>query len=167
MGCPCCGFIFRKPGAVGSSWTMGGEPGAARGDEVSAEYERLLGYMPRYRRVVFDPQSLRIFPSVASASAAILRSDIVGFTQLTDRMVKSGIAGTEQLAEFMSQVINRMAEIAWALGGELVNWEGDAGTFVWFAQGGLSLAEATGLGLQAAPLLHPAPAAQLLAPSPV
>ncbi len=133
---------------------MGGEPGAARADEGSAEYEGLLGYMPRYRRVVFDPKSLRIFPSVSSASAAILRSDIVGFTQLTDRMVKSGIAGTEQLAEFMNQVINRMAEIAWALGGELVSWEGDAGTFVWFSQGGLSLDEATVLAIQAASIIH-------------
>ena len=115
---------------------MGGEPGSAWTDEKSAEDQSLLRYLPRYRRVAFDPRSRRSFPSVSSASAAILRSDIVGFTLLTDRMVKSGIAGAEQLADVLNQVINRMAEIAWAHGGELVSWEGDAGIFVWFAHAG-------------------------------
>ena len=133
---------------------MGGEPVSAWTDQSRAEYERLLGYMPRYRRIAFDPGSRRTFPGVMSASAAVLRSDIVGFTQLTDRMVKSGIAGTEQLADFMNQVINRMAEVAGTLGGELVNWEGDAGTFVWFSQAGLSLEEATVLAIQAASIIH-------------
>ena len=91
---------------------------------------------------------------MSSASAAVLRCDIVGFTLLTDRMVKSGIAGAEQLADVMNQVINRMAEIAWTLGGELVNWEGDAGTFVWFAQVKLPLDEATVLAIQAASITH-------------
>ncbi|HZZ60893.1 MAG TPA: hypothetical protein VFE63_06935, partial [Roseiarcus sp.] len=133
---------------------MGGEPVSAWTDESSAECERLLGYMPCYRRITFDPRGGRTFPNVSTASAAVLRSDIVGFTQLTDRMVKSGIAGTEQLADFMNQVINRMAEIAWTLGGELVNWEGDAGTFVWFSQACLSLDEATILAIQTASIIH-------------
>ena len=133
---------------------MAGEPGSAWTDETSAEHQSLLRYMPRYRRVAFDPRSGRSFPSVSSASAAVLRSDIVGFTLLTDRMVKSGIAGAEQLADVMNRVINRMAEIAWAQGGDLVSWEGDAGTFVWFAHAGLSLDEATVLAIQAASTIH-------------
>ena len=133
---------------------MGGEPGSAMDDETSAEDQSLLRYLPRYRRVAFDPRSRRSFPSVSSASAAILRSDIVGFTLLTDRMVKSGIAGAEQLADVLNQVINRMAEIAWAQGGDLVSWEGDAGTFVWFAHAGLPLDEATVLAIQAASTIH-------------
>ncbi|MGO9420244.1 AAA family ATPase, partial [Roseiarcus sp.] len=91
---------------------------------------------------------------MSSASAAILRSDIVGFTLLTDRMVKSGIAGAEQLADVLNRVINRMAEIAWAQGGDLVSWEGDAGTFVWFVHAGLPLDEATVLAIQAASTIH-------------
>ena len=133
---------------------MAGEPGSAWTDETSAEHKRLLEYMPRYRRVAFDPRSGRSFPSVSSASAAVLRSDIVGFTLLTDRMVQSGIAGAEQLADIMNRVINRMAEVAWAQGGELVNWEGDAGTFVWFERPGLSLDQATLLAIQAASITH-------------
>ena len=133
---------------------MAGEAGSAWTDETSAEHERLLGYMPRYRRVAFDPRSGRSFPSVSSASAAVLRSDIVGFTLLTDRMVQSGIAGAEQLADIMNRVINRMAEVAWAQGGELVSWEGDAGTFVWFKRPGLSLDQATLLAIQAASITH-------------
>ena len=133
---------------------MAGEPGSARTDETSAEHQSLLRYLPRYRRAAFDPRSGRSFPSVSSASAAVLRSDIVGFTLLTDRMVKSGIGGAEQLADVMNRVINRMAEIAWAQGGELVNWEGDAGTFVWFAREGLSLDDATVLAVQAASTIH-------------
>ncbi len=133
---------------------MAGEPGSARTDETSTEHKNLLGYMPRYRRVAFDPRSGRSFPSVSSAYAAVLRSDIVGFTLLTDRMVESGIAGAEQLADIMNRVINRMAEIAWTQRGELVSWEGDAGTFVWFAHPGLSLDEATLLAIQAASTTH-------------
>ena len=133
---------------------MGGEPVSPWADEGSAEYERLLRYLPRYRRVAFDPRRRKTFPSASSASAAILRSDIVGFTLLTDRMVKSGIAGAEQLADVLNRVINRMAEIAWAQGGDLVSWEGDAGTFVWFAHAGLPLDEATVLAIQAATTIH-------------
>jgi hypothetical protein len=133
---------------------MAGEPGSPWADETSAEHKNLLGYMPRYRRVAFDPRSGRSFPSVSSAYAAVLRSDIVGFTLLTDRMVESGIAGAEQLADIMNRVINRMAEIAWTQGGELVSWEGDAGTFVWSARPGLSLDEATLLAIQAASTTH-------------
>ena len=89
-----------------------------------------------------------------SAPAAVLRCDIVDFTGLTDRMVRSGIAGDEQLADVMNRIINRMAEIAWAQGGDLVNWEGDAGTFVWFARKGLSLDDATVLAVQAASAIY-------------
>src|SRR5271166_4406422 len=136
---PCCGCSSRRPHAFGSPVTMGGEPGSASIGETSAEDQSLRRYLPRYRRVAFDPRSRRSFPSVSSADAAVLRSDIVGFTLLTDRMVKGGIAGAEQLADVLNRVINRMAEIAWAHGGDLVNWEGDAGTFVWFVRQGLSL----------------------------
>jgi class 3 adenylate cyclase/tetratricopeptide (TPR) repeat protein len=132
---------------------MGGEPGSAM-TSASAEDQSLLRYLPRYRRVAFDPRSRRSFPGVSSAAAAVLRSDIVGFTLLTDRMVKSGIAGAEQLADVLNQVINRMAEITWAQGGELVGWEGDAGTFVWFAHAGLSVDDATVLAIQAAATIH-------------
>ncbi len=128
--------------------------GSSLGLETQAEYQRLLRYLPRYRRVAFDPRSGRSFPGVSSASAAVLRSDIVGFTPLTDRMVKSGIAGAEQLAEVLNRVINRMAEIVWAHGGELVSWEGDAGIFVWFAHEKQSLDEATLLAVQAASAIH-------------
>ena len=54
----------------------------------------------------------------------------------------------------MNRVINRMAEIVWAQGGELVSWHGDAGTFVWFAREGLSLDEAIVLAIQAAFTIH-------------
>jgi len=118
--------------------------------ETSAEYQSLIRYLPRYRRVAFDPRSRRSFPLLASAPAAVLRSDIVDFTVLTDRMVRGGMAGAEQLADVMNQIINRTAEIAWAQGGDLVDWEGDAGTFVWFAREGLSLDDATTLAVQAA-----------------
>src|SRR5271166_5837617 len=122
--------------------------------ETSAEYQSLIRYLPRYRRVAFDPRSRRSFPLLASAPAAVLRSDIVDFTVLTDRMVRGGMAGAEQLADVMNQIINRTAEIAWAQGGDLVNWEGDAGTFVWFAREGLSLDDATMLATQAATEIH-------------
>ena len=133
---------------------MGGEPAAALAEEETSERERLLGYLPRYRRAVFDARSQKTLPSVSSGSAAVLRSDIVGSTQLTDRMVQGGIAGVERLADLLNQTINRMAEIASSLGGELVNWEGDAGTFVWFAQEGLPLDLATILALQCASVIH-------------
>jgi class 3 adenylate cyclase/tetratricopeptide (TPR) repeat protein len=134
--------------------TMGGEPGSAWGDETSAQYQALVSYMPHFRRAAFDPRTKRSFPSAVSASAAVLRSDIVGFTLLTDRMVKSSIGGAEQLADVMNRVVNRMAEIAWALGGELANLAGDAATFIWFARAGLSLDEATILGIQTAVAIH-------------
>src|SRR3974390_3275112 len=60
----------------GSPATMGGEPSSAWTDEKSAQDQSLLRYLPRYRRVAFDPRGHRSFPSVTSASAAILRSDI-------------------------------------------------------------------------------------------
>ena len=128
--------------------------GSAPNFETSAEYQSLIRYLPRYRRAAFDPRNLKWLPLSASARAAILHSDIADFTALTDRMVKGGIAGAEELADMMNQIINRMAEIAWAHGGDLVNWEGDAGTFVWFARAGLSLEDATILAVQAAAEIH-------------
>ena len=128
--------------------------GSATAPQTSTEHQSLLSYLPRFRRDALDPRSGRLFPSVASAPAAVLRSDIVGFTRLTDRMVSGGIAGAEQLADVLNRVINRMAEIAWAHGGELVNWEGDAGKFVWFGREDLSLEEATLLAIQSASGIH-------------
>jgi class 3 adenylate cyclase len=122
--------------------------------ETSTEYQGLIRYLPRHRRVAFDPRSLRSFPLFVSAPASVLCSDIVDFTALTDRMVRSGIGGAEQLADVMNKVISRMAEIAWEQGGELVNWEGDAGTFVWFAREGLSIDDATVLAVQVASAIH-------------
>jgi class 3 adenylate cyclase len=124
--------------------------GSATVSQTSTEYQGLISCLPHYRRAAFDPRSGRSFPSISSAPAVVLRSDIVGFTLLTDRIVKRGIVGAEQLADVMNRVINRMAEIAWGHGGELVTWEGDAGTFVWFAREGVSLDDATVLAVQVA-----------------
>jgi class 3 adenylate cyclase len=128
--------------------------GSAMASQTPTDHKILLGCLPRFRRDALDPRSGRLFPSVASAPAAVLRSDIVGFTGLTDRMVSGGIAGAEQLADVLNRIINRMAEIASAHGGELVNWEGDAGKFVWFAREDLSLEEATLLAVQSASAIH-------------
>jgi hypothetical protein len=69
-------------------------------------------------------------------------------------MVKSGIGGAEELADIMNRIISRMTECAWTQGGELVNWEGDAGTFVWFVRDNLALDDATVLAVQTAFAFH-------------
>ena len=126
----------------------------AEAAESPQQRRRVSNYLPHHRRAAFDARARWSFPGLETAQAAVLRSDIVGFTQLTDRMVQSGMAGAEELAEVLNRVINRMAEIAWAHGGELAIWEGDAGTFVWFAREGLTLDDAVLLAAQSALAIH-------------
>jgi class 3 adenylate cyclase/predicted ATPase len=57
--------------------------------------------------------------------------DISGFTRLTEMLAGRGKAGAEELTGFLDAIFAQLLSIAYAGGGELIKWGGDA-VLVWF-----------------------------------
>jgi class 3 adenylate cyclase len=57
--------------------------------------------------------------------------DISGFTRLTETLAARGKAGAEELTGFLDVTFAELLAIAYANGGELIKWGGDA-VLVWF-----------------------------------
>lgn len=72
-------------------------------------------------------------PSWSDRSGAVLRADVVGFTELTDRMAEEA-RGSERLAELLQLFFTQVTDIAAQFGGELVVVAGDAALFAWFVE---------------------------------
>ncbi len=65
-----------------------------------------------------------------SFSAAVLFSDISGFTMLTGKLAEHGLAGAEELTTLLNRYFGRMIELLEREGGEVVQFSGDAMTVV-------------------------------------
>lgn len=58
--------------------------------------------------------------------AVVLRADITGFTSLTERLARSGIAGTEKLTQYLDASFAGVTRLISDHGGEVVQFAGDA-----------------------------------------
>ncbi|MCP4871086.1 MAG: adenylate/guanylate cyclase domain-containing protein [Proteobacteria bacterium] len=79
------------------------------------------------------------------SEAAVLLSDISGFTQLSEKLIgEHGAEGIDRLTAVLDEQFGRWVDIVADLGGEVVKFAGDALLAVWFADdlGGLQQAVA-------------------------
>lgn len=80
-------------------------------------------------------------PFMESYQAAVLFSDISGFTKLTERLTAGNPGGIVDLAEILDIYIGQLVNIVTEHGGDIVKFAGDALFAVWRASDSHSLAE--------------------------
>jgi class 3 adenylate cyclase/predicted ATPase len=61
-----------------------------------------------------------------AVDASLLFVDISGFTKLSERLARKGRIGAEELTEVLSRVFSAMLDLAYARGGSLLKFGGDA-----------------------------------------
>ena len=87
---------------------------------------RELGLAPYVPRLVLewdlDPAGARW----RALEATCCFVDISGFTALSERLARRGRIGAEELTEVLNHVFSRMLEVAYAKGGALLKFGGDA-----------------------------------------
>jgi class 3 adenylate cyclase/predicted ATPase len=98
---------------------------AARGD---ADAQRVAPYVPRMllQHLVDDP-AMRHW----TASGTAVFVDISGFTKLSEALAKKGREGAEHVADTIGGIFESMLQIAYANGGSLLKFGGDA-LLLWF-----------------------------------
>jgi predicted ATPase/class 3 adenylate cyclase len=69
--------------------------------------------------------------AVRALTGTLAFADISGFTRLTEILAARGKAGAEELTGFLDAIFAELLSIAYANGGELIKWGGDA-VLVWF-----------------------------------
>ena len=80
----------------------------------------------------FVPQLASEWDALAPGSswqaldASLCFVDISGFTSLSERLVRSGRIGAEELTDVLNRAFGAMLELAYVRGGELLKFGGDA-----------------------------------------
>ena len=85
--------------------------------------DRVLPYVPR---VVLDHVARRPGELVRSAPGSLLFVDVSGFTALSERLARRGREGAESLAEAIGTSFASLLGVAYAQGGALLKFGGDA-----------------------------------------
>ena len=75
--------------------------------------------------------------------AAVLFSDISGFTAMTEQLAQQGPSGAEDLTRYLNSYFSRLIEVIHEHGGDVVKFAGDAMLALWPAEGDLDLERAT------------------------
>lgn len=114
------------------------EPGTRTGR--TGEFTSLLP--TRLAARIAEAGGDRTFVTV-DGEAAVLFSDISGFTQLSEKLIgEQGAEGIDRLTGVLDEQFGRWVEIVNDLGGEVVKFAGDALLAVWFADDSGGLAQA-------------------------
>ena len=92
------------------------------------------------KRLEKDPGAL-LEPVSENFPAAMLVSDIAGFTRLTEKLTQGNPMGVVELAEVLDRYIGRLIEIINEHGGDIVKFAGDALFAIWRAPSEEQLAE--------------------------
>lgn len=106
----------RTTASEGASVTrLAAEPGAVS--------EHLSPYAPRFLRawLVDDPET-----RWRTLDATLVFADISGFTKLSERLARAGNIGAEELTETIGGCFNALLRVAYAAGGNLLKFGGDA-----------------------------------------
>jgi class 3 adenylate cyclase/tetratricopeptide (TPR) repeat protein len=99
---------------------------------MTSPVETLAAYVPQLivRRFIDQPEPLTK-PATEHFFAAVLFADISGFTALTERLSKSGLAGAEQVSALLNDYFGQMIDLVSAHGGDVVKFAGDALLALW------------------------------------
>jgi class 3 adenylate cyclase len=110
---------------------------------MSAAIETLARYVPALvlRRLAADPS--RIGREMRRVSAAVLFTDISGFTALTERLARGGPDGAERLSTLLNAYFERLIALIGSHGGDVAKLAGDALIVLWPATADETLAAAT------------------------
>ena len=92
--------------------------------------EALLPYLPR---LLLDWVAEEPDVRVRELDGSLAFVDISGFTQLSERLARRGKVGAEELAEAIGACFSRLLEVAYAHGGSLLKFGGDA-LLLWFSE---------------------------------
>ncbi len=79
--------------------------------------------------------------------ATIVFADVSGFTPLTEKLARQGKVGAEELTDVLNDVFGRLLRVAFAHGGDLVKFGGDALLLLFTGQGHEQRAAAGAAGL--------------------
>jgi class 3 adenylate cyclase/tetratricopeptide (TPR) repeat protein len=103
-------------------------PGPASGTSDADDTGRLSAYVPRVllERLLGAPDA-----AVLTEDGTMVFVDISGFTKLSERLARSGREGAEQLVDTISACFSTLLAQAYAEGGSLVKFGGDA-LLLWF-----------------------------------
>jgi class 3 adenylate cyclase/tetratricopeptide (TPR) repeat protein len=133
---------------------------------MSSPVETLAAYVPQLvvRRFIDQPEPLTK-PVTEHFFAAVLFADISGFTALTERFAKNGLAGAEQVSALLNDYFGQMIDLVTAHGGDVVKFAGDAMLALWPANQSdtaraLAVQRATDCALRMQQRLHNYVAAQ-------
>lgn len=89
--------------------------------------QALLSYLPpAVARAVRACATVWSEPTTSTFPAAVLFSDVSGFTVLTSKLAERGAAGAEELTALLNRYFSRMIEVLEQQGGEVVQFSGDA-----------------------------------------
>ncbi|GIW78337.1 MAG: hypothetical protein KatS3mg105_0144 [Gemmatales bacterium] len=99
---------------------------------MTAHRELLASYVPVLiqRRLANDPQPVNS-ARLERLPASVLFADLSGFTPLTERLAQEGPAGAEELSSVVNAYFERMVDLIFAHGGDVIKFAGDATLAVW------------------------------------
>src|SRR5688572_22562727 len=97
--------------------------------------EKLAAYvpMPVAQAIYHHPHPLTQ-PASQRFPAAVLFTDISGFTALSELLNQAGPTGTEELTDILNDYFTRMIQIIQCCGGQVVKFSGDAITALFPAE---------------------------------
>ncbi len=96
--------------------------------------QTLVSYVPPLvtRRFVTKPEPIYM-PYQERFPAAVLFTDISGFTSLTERLAQRGPAGVEELSRVLNTYFSELINLLSQHGGQVIKFAGDAAIVVWHA----------------------------------
>ncbi|MEW5957938.1 MAG: AAA family ATPase [Chloroflexota bacterium] len=94
--------------------------------------ETLASYVPALisRRLAVDPTPIHA-PVSETFPAAVLFTDISGFTALTERLARQGPVGAEELSQLLNAYFSQLINLIVMHGGDVVKFAGDALLALW------------------------------------
>ncbi|WP_429316435.1 AAA family ATPase [Paraburkholderia sp. GAS448] len=87
----------------------------------------LSRYVPRHLLTAGKCEN----PSARDFEGVAMIVDIAGFTELTEKFAREGVAGAERLSAILDRYFGRMTGIAIAHGGDVLDFAGDAIRVIW------------------------------------
>ena len=110
---------------------------------MTTPVELILPYVPALFVRHCQARAGRVGESMTQIEAAVLYTDIAGFTPLAETLAKRGPGGPEELGRLLNSFFEPLIEEIADYGGDVVKMAGDALVAVWTAEGDRTLTEAT------------------------
>src|SRR4051812_32243085 len=104
-------------------------------NSIPAVLETLACYLPSLilRQFAHDPAPHTV-PRLERLPAAVVFTDISGFTRLTEQLAQQGPAGAERLTVLLNTYFEQLIALITDHGGDVVKFAGDALIAIWPAE---------------------------------